>query len=132
MLGMASLDRGSTDLLVVGFLALSCVGLGMSAPALVAAIANAVDDDDLGVVGATQQMMTQFGVVVGIQVMQATQVARQPAVGELAAFGDAYLVGAAAAFLGLVLAFFVRSSVVRAPRSSPVVATGRMRSIHQA
>jgi len=117
MLGMASLDGGSSDVAVAGYLALSGIGLGMSAPALVAAIANAVDDDDLGVVGATQQMMTQFGVVVGIQVMQATQAARQPVVGELGAYGDAYLVGAAAALLGLVLAFFVRSSVVRSKAS---------------
>jgi len=114
MIGMASLDRGDPDALIAGFLALSGIGLGMSAPALVAAIANAVDDDDLGVVGATQQMMTQFGVVVGIQVMQATQVAREQAVGALGSFGEAYLVGAGAALLGLVLAFFVRSSVVRA------------------
>src|SRR3546814_5915043 len=85
----------------------------MSAPALVAAIANAVDDADLGVVGATQQMMTQFGVVVGIQVMQSTQASRVGAVGAEAAYSDAYLVGAAAALLGLVFACFVRSSVVR-------------------
>jgi len=131
MLGMASLGQGSADIAVVGFLALSGVGLGMSAPALVAAIANAVDEDDLGVVGATQQMMTQFGVVVGIQVMQSTQAAREAAVGAEAAFGDAYLAGAAAALLGLLLAFFVRSSVVRAPREH-ALSPGRMRSIRQA
>ena len=83
----------------------------MSGPALVAAIANTVDDADLGVVGATQQMMTQFGVVIGIQVMQATQAARESAVGEEQAFHDAYLVGAAAAFIGLVFAFFVARRV---------------------
>lgn len=131
MLGMASLGAGSSDLLVVGFLGLSGVGLGMSAPALVAAIANSVDDDDLGVVGATQQMMTQFGVVVGIQVMQSTQAARAGAVGAEAAYGEAYLVGAAAAAVGLVFAFFVRSSAVR-PTREPVLAPGRMRSIRQA
>jgi EmrB/QacA subfamily drug resistance transporter len=117
MLGMASLGRGSGDIVIAGFLALSGVGLGMSAPALVAAIANAVDDDDLGVVGATQQMMTQFGNVVGIQVMQATQAAREDAVGALDAYSEAYLVGAGAALLGLAFAFFVRSSTVRRPRA---------------
>jgi len=126
MLGMASLDTGDPDGLIAAFLALSGIGLGMSAPALVAAIANAVDDDDLGVVGATQQMMTQFGVVVGIQVMQATQAAREESVGVLDSFGEAYLVGAGAALLGLVLAFFVRSSVARrkavAPTRRPVAA----------
>ncbi|HEX4902351.1 MAG TPA: MFS transporter [Acidimicrobiales bacterium] len=112
MIGMATLEPASGDWLVVAYLALSGLGVGMSAPALVASIANAVDDDDLGVVGAMQQMMTQFGVVAGIQLMQTTQAAREPAVGALGSFGDAYLVGAAAAFLGLVFAFFVRSSVV--------------------
>ncbi len=110
MFGLASVGADSSDLLIVGALGLSGVGLGMSGPALVASIANAVDDDDLGVVGAMQQMMTQFGVVVGIQVMQSTQAARVDRVGEVAAFRDAYLVGAAAAFIGLVLALFVQSS----------------------
>lgn len=110
MLGLATLGADSSDLVVIGSLALSGIGLGMSAPALVASIANTVDDADLGVVGAMQQMMTQFGVVVGIQVMQATQAARESAVGEEAAFRDAYLVGAAAALIGLAFAAFVRST----------------------
>ena len=110
MLGLASLGADSSDSVVIGSLALSGIGLGMSAPALVASIANTVDEADLGVVGAVQQMMTQFGVVVGIQVMQATQAARESAVGEEAAFRDAYLVGAVAAFIGLVFALFVRST----------------------
>jgi MFS family permease len=110
MIGLSTLDAGSSDLVVVGSLALSGVGLGMSAPALVAAIANTVDDADLGVVGATQQMMTQFGVVIGIQVMQSTQAARASVVGEVDAFRDAYLVGAAAALVGLGFAFLVRST----------------------
>jgi MFS family permease len=135
MIGMASLGAGSADVLVAGFLALSGVGLGMSAPALVAAIANAVDDADLGVVGATQQMMTQFGVVVGIQVMQSTQASRVGAVGAEAAYSDAYLVGAAAALLGLVFACFVRSSVVRTrpdPDANVLSSPGRMRSTRRA
>lgn len=110
MLWLATLDAGSSDLVIVGSLALSGVGLGMSAPSLVAAIANTVDESDLGVVGAMQQMMTQFGVVAGIQLMQTTQAAREAAVGEQAAFRDAYLVGAAAALVGLVFAAFVKSS----------------------
>ena len=61
------------------------------------AIANAVDEDDLGVAGATQQMVNQVGVVIGIQVMQAVQAARAPTVGAVAAYGEAYLVGAAMA-----------------------------------
>jgi hypothetical protein len=77
---------------------------------MAAAIANAVSDDDLGVVGATQQMMNQIGVVLGIQVMQAVQAARANDVGSVAAYHEAYLVGAAVAALGIVAAFFVRRS----------------------
>lgn len=123
MIGMSTLTAGSSDWIVIGALALSGVGLGMSAPALVAAIANSVDDDDLGVVGAMQQMMTQFGVVVGIQVMQSTQVARESVVGEEAAFRDAYLVGAAAALIGLVFAFWVQPSRNAPTEADPVVAS---------
>lgn len=118
MVGLSTLDAGSSDLVVIGALALSGVGLGMSAPALVAAIANTVDDEDLGVVGATQQMMTQFGVVLGIQIMQTTQAARASAVGEVDAFRDAYLVGAGAALIGLAFAFFVKSSRTELERTA--------------
>ena len=65
------------DLVIIGALALSGVGLGCSSPALAASIANAVDERDLGVAGASQQMMTQLGVVLGIQVMQTVQVVRE-------------------------------------------------------
>ena len=78
-------------------------------------------------------MMTQFGNVVGIQIMQATQAAREDAVGALDAYGEAYLVGAGAALLGLAFAFFVRSSTVRRPRAGrPLVSPRRMRRIPQA
>jgi EmrB/QacA subfamily drug resistance transporter len=110
MLALASLAPGDSDLFVVGALALSGLGMGASAPAMAAAIANAVDERDLGIAGATQQMVNQVGVVMGIQVMQTIQAARADAVGAVGAYGDAYLVGAAAAFVGLVFAFFVRST----------------------
>ena len=83
-------------------------------PSLAASIANSVDEHDLGVAGAFQQMMTQLGVVIGIQVMQTVSVVRQPSVGDVAAYGEAYLVGAAVAALGLACAMFVRSSPRRA------------------
>ncbi len=110
MVALSTVAPGSTDLVIVGALALSGVGLGCSSPALAASIANAVDERDLGVAGAFQQMMTQLGVVVGIQVMQTVSVVREPAVGEVAAYGEAYLVGGMVAAIGLVCAFFVQSS----------------------
>jgi EmrB/QacA subfamily drug resistance transporter len=110
MVALASLAPGDSDLFVVAALALSGLGMGASAPAMAAAIANAVDERDLGIAGATQQMVNQVGVVIGIQVMQTIQAARADTVGGVAAYGDAYMVGAAAALLGLAFAFFVKST----------------------
>ncbi|CAN5723545.1 N/A [soil metagenome] len=55
MVGLAAVAPGSSDLLVIGALGLSGLGLGASAPAMAASIANAVDEHDLGVAGATQR-----------------------------------------------------------------------------
>lgn len=110
MLALSTVAPGTSDLVIVGALALSGIGLGCSSPALSASIANAVDERDLGVAGAFQQMMTQLGVVVGIQVMQTVAVVREASSGEVGAYGEAYLVGGAVAFLGLLTSFFVRSS----------------------
>jgi EmrB/QacA subfamily drug resistance transporter len=109
MVGLAAIAPGSSDLVIVGALALSGLGMGTSSPAMAAAIANSVDERDLGIAGATQQMVNQIGIVIGIQVMQTVQAARAPTVGEVAAFGEAYMVGALACALGLVFALFVRS-----------------------
>jgi EmrB/QacA subfamily drug resistance transporter len=114
MVALSTVAPGTSDLVIIGALALSGVGLGCSSPALAASVANAVDERDLGVAGAFQQMMTQLGVVIGIQVMQTVSVVRQPAVGDVAAYSEAYLVGGAVAALGVVCAFFVRSSQRRA------------------
>jgi predicted MFS family arabinose efflux permease len=110
MVALSSVAPGSSDLVIVGSLALSGIGLGCSSPSLSASIANAVDERDLGVAGAFQQMMTQLGVVVGIQVMQTVSVVRVAASGEVGAYGEAYLVGGFVAALGLVTAAFVQSS----------------------
>jgi hypothetical protein len=70
---------------------------------MAATIANAVDESDLGVAGAAQQMVAQVGVVSGIQIMQTVQEAS-------GSFATAYLVGGAVCVLGAVSAWFVRSS----------------------
>ncbi|GAF76675.1 unnamed protein product [marine sediment metagenome] len=111
MIGLAQVGVGTSDLLVLGALALSGIGLGASMPSLAAAIANSVEERDLGVVGASQQMVGQLGVVAGIQILQTVQLAREGAVGEAASYGDAYLVGAAVAAVAFVLALFLRRSV---------------------
>jgi hypothetical protein len=99
---------GSTDIVVLGALALSGLGMGASSPAMAASIANSVRTSDLGVAGATQQMVNQIGIVLGIQTLQAVQAARASADGGVAAFHTAYLVGGGAAVLGILAAWFVR------------------------
>lgn len=114
MVALSRVAPGSSDLMIVGALALSGVGLGASSPSLSASIANAVDERDLGVAGAFQQMMTQLGVVLGIQVMQTVSVVRVAASGEVGAYSEAYLVGGFVALLGLATSVFVQSSDRRA------------------
>jgi MFS family permease len=108
MVLMAWLTPGSTDLAVIFALALCGVGMGASSPAMAAAVANSVEPHDLGVAGATQQMVTQIGIVLGIQTLQSVQAAREGSVGGVAAFHDAYLLGAVAAGVGLLAALFVK------------------------
>ena len=108
MVALAHLAPGSTDLAVIMALALCGVGMGASSPAMAAAVANSVEPNDLGVAGATQQMVNQMGIVLGIQTLQAVQVAREGAVGGVAAFHDAYMLGAVAAGIGVLAALFVR------------------------
>lgn len=110
MLALASVDGADGDWVIIAALALSGLGMGSSSPALAASIANAVDDKDLGIAGAAQQMANQVGVALGIQVMLAVQTAREGSVGAVGAYGEAYLVGGAVALVGVVLALFVRSS----------------------
>jgi hypothetical protein len=91
-------------------LALSGIGLGASSPSMAATVANAVDEDDLGVAGATQQLMTQVGVVAGIQLMQTLQVSTEEGLGLVGSFHAAYWLGGAVSVLGIVAATFVRRS----------------------
>jgi EmrB/QacA subfamily drug resistance transporter len=106
----ATINGHSGDLVLIGALALSGVGLGISSPSVAASVGNAVEPEDLGIASAAQQLLTQIGLVAGIQLMQTVQAAREPAVGTLAAFHDAYLLGGAVCGLALVCAFFVRSA----------------------
>jgi EmrB/QacA subfamily drug resistance transporter len=118
MIGLAAVAPGTTDATIIGVLALSGLGMGAASPAMATAIANAVDPDDLGIAGATQQMVNQIGASIGIQVMQTVHAGRAASVGEIAAYGDAYLIGAAACLLGVLTALFVRANADPAASSS--------------
>src|SRR4051812_17405773 len=110
MVVLAQIDASSTDLLVIAGLALSGMGLGASSPSMAATIANAVDEEDLGIAGAAQQMMTQIGVVAGIQLMQTVQIAGESSAGLVASYQHAYLLGAVVCAFGVVAAAFVQRS----------------------
>ena len=109
MLVFAMLDRASSDLVIIGALLLSGIGLGVSSPSVAASVGNAVEEKDLGIASAAQQVMTQVGVVAGIQLMVTIQASRVGERGLIGSFQDAYLFGAAVALVGVVCACFLRS-----------------------
>lgn len=118
MLCLAAIGIGTSSWFIVVALALSGIGLGFQSPAMGAIVAEAVDESDLGVAGALQQLMTQVGAVIGSQVMQTVQESTAGTHGLIPSYGIAYLVGAVVASFGVVAAWFIRSSS-RAPADEP-------------
>lgn len=94
--------------LVVTALTLSGIGVGASLPRLSASVANSVEDVDLGVAGATQQLMAQIGTTVGINLLETVQVAALGAAGVAGSYRVAYGVGAGVSVIGLVVAMRMR------------------------
>lgn len=141
MVGLSTTGPESREVVIAVSLAFSGLGMGAAAPAMAAALANSVDEHDLGVAAAFQQMCAQIGVVVGTQIMLSVQQALAPEqasngdgdaldpaalpVGVLddlvASYRSAYLVGAAAALLGVVAALAVRRSDRRLTRGDLLV-----------
>jgi MFS family permease len=109
MLTFASVSAAAGLLAVFLALALSGVGMGATSPAMAATIANAVRDEDLGLAGAAQQMVSTLGTATGTQVLFTVQQAREGS-GLAASFHAAYLVGALAAIIAVAMAAFVRST----------------------
>jgi MFS family permease len=91
-------------------LALSGVGNGLSTPATAASASNEVAEDELGVMSAAQQLITQIGIVAGIQVMVTVEASGHGGVGSLASFHRAYLVGAVGAVLAGAFGAFMRNT----------------------
>ncbi|MGB8859199.1 MAG: MFS transporter [Ilumatobacteraceae bacterium] len=108
MLLWATVGMDSSYIFIVAATAFSGIGLGIASPALTSLMANAVDEADLGVAGAMQQLMTQLGAVMGSAVLATVSVAADPA--HLGSFHAAFLIGAAVAGLGCLTATFVRST----------------------
>jgi MFS family permease len=111
MLVFASVTRHSSLTVVVVALALSGVGIGVATPSITASVANTVDDRDLGIAAATQQLMAQIGAAAGIQVLATVQATRLHVSGLLGSFSEAYLVGAVGALIAVVLAAGIQREV---------------------
>ena len=93
---------------VVVALTLSGIGIGAAQPRVAAAVANAVDDQDLGIAGATQQLFAQVGTAVGMNLLETVQVAAKPSAGLGGSYRVAYGVGTVASVLGLLAATRLR------------------------
>jgi MFS family permease len=111
MLCFSALTGSSPLLAIIGCLAPSGLGMGVSSPSLAASIANVVDESSMGVASAVQQLMSQVGLVAGIQLLSTVQSSHQAA-GLVGSFSLAYRLGAVAAVLAVACSAFV----VRAPR----------------
>jgi MFS family permease len=108
MLVFVWVSPGSPTLLVVLGLAASGLANGVASPSISALVAGAVDVGRLGSASATMQVSSQMGVVIGIQVMETIQVARQAGHGVLGSYHSSYLAGAGVALLSVVVALLIR------------------------
>jgi MFS family permease len=107
MLAWTTVAPGAGNLAVMGALMLAGVGLGVSSPSMAASVANAVDEENLGIAGAAQQLITQIAIVAGIQMAETVQAVRQHTSGVVGSFHDAYLVAGVVCLAGVVCAVFV-------------------------
>ena len=69
MVAFAVVRPGSSLLALVVATGFTGLGMGIASPSLTATVANAVPESALGVIGASQQLLTQMGGVIGTQVM---------------------------------------------------------------
>jgi EmrB/QacA subfamily drug resistance transporter len=107
---MATWGTGSSVPVIMAGLAFAGIGMGIAMPPLAASVTVSVDDRDLGIAGAAQQMVIQVGVVFGIQVMQAVQQGRVAPDGLAASYHSGYLTGLALALVAVVCATRIASA----------------------
>jgi len=119
MLVFTQVGGNPSVVLIVVALALSGLGNGVSTPSTASSAANEVAPDELGVMSAAQLLITQIGIVAGIQVMVTVQASSHGGAGSLASFHTAYLVGALVALAAVMCGFFVRDTP-RGTRNAPV------------
>lgn len=118
MLVFTQVGANPSVVLIILALALSGLGNGVSTPSTASSAANEVAADELGVMSAAQLLITQIGIVAGIQVMVTVQASSHGGAGTLASFHTAYLVGALVALAAVVCGFFV-TDTPRGTRGRP-------------
>ena len=124
MLVFTQLGAQPSLVVILVALALSGVGNGLSTPSTASSASNEVAADELGVMSAAQQLITQIGIVAGIQVMVTVQASGHGGVGSLASFHRAYAVGAVGAVLAGVCGLFMRNTPRARRGSRPVAPAG--------
>lgn len=97
--------------LILVALAMSGAGIGIASPSTASSASNEVAPHELGVMSAAQQMITQIGVVAGIQVMVTVQASGSGGTGTLHTFHLAYVVGVVAALGAAVCGLCMRNTV---------------------
>ena len=107
MVGLAAVGTDTSLAWIEVALILSGIGMGACAPAMIASVANAVDNRDLGVAGAASQTMSQVGVVAGMQILLTVQASAEASHG-VRSYAIAYYVGCGVALAAAVAAGFVR------------------------
>jgi MFS family permease len=126
MILFATLTESAGLVIILGALALSGLGMGVSNPATSATMSNELAASEYGVMSAAQLLATQVGEVAGIQAVLTIQesIARRSGLANvhhstalLHSFSVAFWVGSGVAALGLVSAFFIRS-MPRATRTA--------------
>ncbi len=110
MIVFTQLGRHPSLALILVALALSGIGIGTSSPSTASSASNEVAADELGVMSAAQQLITQIGVVAGIQVMETVEASGHGTDGNLVAFHRAFVVGAVAAGIAAVCGLFTRNT----------------------
>jgi predicted MFS family arabinose efflux permease len=110
MLLLSSISADSPDILIALGLAMSGVGFGIAGPALTGLVANAVDDETVGVAGAMQQLLSQMGAVLGSTVMISIHEMTAGSTTVVRSYGLALLAGAVTAAGAAVLASKLQST----------------------
>ena len=102
-----TVNGASPDVLILLALGLSGLGLGMAMPSISASVANSVEQTDLGIASASQQLVSQVATVAGVQLMTTVQ-ATLASDGIASSFQRAYLLGGIVSLLGVVCAAGIR------------------------